>query len=183
MLPEVLEHRTSWGDVAQWGAIGGLVGGIAMAMLLMIVSLASGADFWHPLYLFAAPFNPAWAHATGFAIAPLLAGMLLLLFMSALFGVIFALLVRFAMPKPVSLTVAVILGMVWGLILLVVMTFGIVPGVDPALVRGMMSSGGMFVWWIVAHLVYGGVLGAVFAESTAASLPAPNTRFGPQMAS
>jgi hypothetical protein len=183
MLPAQLEHRSSWGNVVEWGAIAGLVGGLAMAMLMMIVSLVDGSGFWTPLYLIAATFHRSWAQASGFALAPMLAGMLLHLFNSALFGVIFAVCVRFVMPRPVSLRVAVILGVVWGLILLIVMTFGIAASVDPALPRALLADGGVFAWWLIAHLLYGGVLGAVFAESNAAQLPAPETRFGPQTGS
>jgi hypothetical protein len=183
MLPQQLERRATWGEVAEWGAISGVIAGIAMAMLLLIVNLARGVGVWRPLYLFAATFNPSWARASGFELAPLLVGMLLHLIVSTLFGAIFAVLVRFVLPTAVSLTVAAILGLLWGLALLVVMTFAITPGADPALVRAVMHDGGAFIWWVVAHLLYGGVLGAAFAQTIAASLPSPTTRFGPQVAS
>lgn len=180
MLPSTLEHRASWADVIGWGAVAGLIGGIAMAMLLMIVGLARGADFWSPLYLMAAFFNPAWAHLTGFAIGPLLAGMLLHLFGSALFGIIFAVLVRFVLPKPVSLAVAILLGLAFGLFLLLFITFAILPGVDVPLVHAVTHDGASFAWWIIGYLVYGGILGAVFGESNAAELPSPISEFGPR---
>lgn len=183
MLSEQLERRASWGDVALWGAIAGLVGGIMMAMLLMIVDLVRGVGFWHPMYLMAAFFNPAWAHTSDFALGPLLAGFLLHLFNSALFGVIFALLVRFVLPKPLSLIVGVILGMAFALGLLLFNTFALLPGVDVALLRAVTATGGMFAWWIVAHLLYGAGLGWVFAESSAGELPSPISDFGPQPAS
>jgi hypothetical protein len=144
ILPEQLERRASWGDVALWGAVAGLIGGIAMAMLLMIVDLVRGLGFWTPMYLMAGFFNPAWAHSSGFAPGPLIAGVLLHLFNSALFGIIFAQLVRFVLPKPVSVTVGMLLALAFSLALLLFSTFALLPGVDVPLLRAVTADGGTF---------------------------------------
>jgi hypothetical protein len=63
-------------------------------------------------------------------------------------------------------------GMVWGLILLVVNQFIVLPLADPPL--GTATSG-IFGWWLVGHLMYGVVLGAIVG-ATLGNVYAPLTR-------
>jgi hypothetical protein len=60
------------------------------------------------------------------------------------------------------------------------MTFAVAAVVDVALVRAVMANAGIFAGWVVAHLLFGGVLGAVLAETAGDELPSPMSRFGPR---
>ncbi len=148
----------NWAAVVRWGLLAGLIGGIGMAMLMMIVTALAGMGFLVPLYAIAATFNRSWAMTHGFNGGPLLVGLMLHMVNSAIFGLIFTLLLRWVFPRALALPLAAVAGMVWGLILLFVNQLIVLPIADPPMVT---ATSGIFGWWLVAHLMYGVVLGAI----------------------
>ncbi len=147
-----------WGAAIGWGALAGLIAGMVMAMLMMVVTGLNGMGFLAPLYAIAATFNPSWAMTKGFDAAPILVGLMLHMMNSAIFGAIFALLARWLYPRALTLPLAAMAGMVWGLLLLVVNQFVILPAVDKPMAT---ATNGIFGWWLLGHLMYGIVLGMV----------------------
>ncbi|HUY75692.1 MAG TPA: DUF6789 family protein [Ktedonobacterales bacterium] len=160
----------SWGAIIGWGAIAGLVGGIIMAMFMMIVTALTGMGFLAPLYGIAATFNPSWAMTKGFDLAPILVGLMLHMVNAAVFGLIFTVLARRLFPRALTLPAAVVTGMVWGLIVLVVNQFAVLPLVDTPLAT---ATGSIFGWWLVGHLMYGVVLGVIAGATLGRRVRAP----------
>ena len=167
-------RSTGTGRTVAAGAIAGLIGGVVMAMVMMIVTALAGMGFLAPLYAIAATFNRSWAMAKGVDGGPLLAGLMLHMLNSALFGLLFTLLLRGIFPRALALPAAALAGMAWGLILLVVNQFIVLPLADPPLVT---ATSGIFGWWLVGHLMYGVVLGAIVG-ATLGNVHAPLTRTG-----
>jgi hypothetical protein len=142
-------------EAATAGAVAGIVGGVLMITWLMSHSGAVGAGFWLPLRL---------VGATAFGIDALLGGVLVLavglflhMVVSAAWGALFGL----VEPRQVTLGTGIALGMLWGMAVLIVMTYLVLPFVNPIMVeRVALMVGG----WIAGHLIYGACLGltAVF---------------------
>jgi len=150
------------------GVFGGLIGGIAMAMFMMVVTAVKGMGFFKPLYLIAATFHQAWAMQTGFALGPVLVGAVLHMMLSAVFGLVFVVALATVMRSSLSAPLWVIAGMVWGVIVLVVNQYVVLPIVDPAMTT---ATNGMLFWWVIAHLMFGLVLGAIATASIPAGSP------------
>jgi hypothetical protein len=148
-----------------------LLAGIAMAVLLMLVATALRKGFLTPLYLIAAPFTGADASTTSMAAAeagdPLLyapgavtLGALVHLTCSLLFGAVFAsLATRFQVAGPGVLAA----GVLYALAVMLAMSSVVLPlGAEVlgggAVVADMPAQLG-WATWIVAHVVFGLVLG------------------------
>lgn len=156
-------------DLLRRGIIGGLIGGMAMAMLIMIVTAARGMGFLKPLYLIAALFHQPWAMVSGVQIGPLLIGAMLHMVNAVIFGLIFVLVAEaIARGNRIGSSLGVAAGMAWGLVLLVVNQALILPLVDPAMAT---ATNGMMAWWVVSHLMYGLVLGVVMMVPLSAHSP------------
>lgn len=151
-----------WGDLARGGVVGGLAGGIILAMFMMIVTGLKGVGLLRPLYLVAATFHSQWAMVKGVEIFPILVGLMFHMMNSAIFGLIFALVLGAILrERSAVVTMWVVGGVVWGLILFIVNQYVILPLVDPAMAMGAAT---VLFWWIVAHLMYGFVLGVLVAS-------------------
>src|SRR6476646_4837324 len=71
------------------GAIAGLAGGVAMAVVAALLSASMGQDIWHePKRIAAIVYGPAALATSGFDPGPVLLGSLLHLIVSALLGAI-----------------------------------------------------------------------------------------------
>ncbi|GAC1431312.1 MAG: hypothetical protein NVSMB65_04820 [Chloroflexota bacterium] len=165
MVRQETGTRAATGDVVVQGALGGLVGGMIMAMIMMIVTAAMGMGLLRPLYLIAATVHQPWAMANGVALAPLIIGLMIHMLNSAIFGIIFVLLLRaVTRHSGVGAASGAVVGMAWGALVLVINQTVVLPLVDPAMAS---ATAGMLLWWTVSHLMYGLVLGAIVAHVTA----------------
>lgn len=153
---------THWGKVVGWGAIAGLVGGIVMAMMMMMVTALSGMGLLAPVYAIAATFNPSWAATRGFDLVPLLVGLMVHMMNSAIFGAIFAALLWRIAPRTLVSPVSLLSGMVWGALLLGFNQLIVLPALDKPL---LAATSGIFGWWLLSHLMFGAVLGALAAAT------------------
>ena len=168
---------STWGDLVRWGVIAGVIGGIVMAMIMMIVTAALGMGFLAPLYLIAATFHPAWAMTQGLQITPLLVGLMVHMVNSAILGVIFAVVLRWLFQRPLGVVTAAVAGMGWGLLIFLAMTYGVLPLLDSAMAHAITTNTALLIWWIVSHLMYGVVLGAIVG-ATVGSAVSPWARTG-----
>ena len=137
-------------DTGVWvrhGAIGGLIGGTVMAMVAMLYTLVAQGDLLAPLKQMGATFFRSDSGSAG----SLVAGLMLHMMMSVIFGIVFVLIVRGRATGFGPLIVAgmVFIGVEWA-----VARFVVLPVVDAPLVATFGAVGG-----IIAHAMYGAVLG------------------------
>jgi uncharacterized membrane protein YagU involved in acid resistance len=151
------ERRASFGaysfatDVLKPGALAGLFGGLLVAVFAVLASGNLGIYMLEPFRWIGASFQ-GMQPGTGAAV--LLFGLLLHGIMSALFGVLFAAIVR----RDLRIEIAMLIGMAYGAVLLVLMTFVVLPLVNPFLQAQVRLMEGP---WIIGHLLYGACLASV----------------------
>jgi hypothetical protein len=139
-------HRSS-APVA--GAVAGLIAGVLMAMWSMGYAAYQGLGFFLPLKLIAATFLGVNAIIGGFWV--LLLGVLIHLSVSAGWGVVFG-----ALARRLGVGASTALGGIYGLAVYLLMTFLVLPWIDPVMrarVEVTMTS------FLIAHLVFGIALG------------------------
>jgi hypothetical protein len=148
-------NRADTGRWAGMGIIGGVIAGIAMAMVAMVWTLLAGQGFWRPMDMIASILLGREAISGGFQMFPELVGMAIHMVLSAIFGLVFAAVVA---NTSWSSGVVVGVGLAYGLLLWIVNVLII----DAALIPAGLSLAPAPLM-IVVHLVYGLVLGLVAA--------------------
>ena len=138
------------------GAIAGLAGGVAMAVVAALLSASMGQDIWHePKRIAAIVYGPA-ALASGFDLGPVLLGTLLHLVVSALLGAIFGIVTRRWLHLTSDFGTPVMAGLVYGLLIWMAAYFVVLPLFNPALLEVYPPA------FIIQHVAYGVVLGLVY---------------------
>lgn len=142
------------------GAISGIIAGLVMAVVLMIHSQFIGNGFFTPVLAIAGTFFGVSALAGGFG--TVLTGLILHVIVSAVLGIIFAMIVN---PETSS-GYAFFGGLVFGIAVWAVMTYLVLPWANPVMRSEVLMHPGM---WAFCHLVYGGVLASTpyFERTTA----------------
>lgn len=130
------------------GALAGLIAGIVMAIVSMIVAATTGAGASMPLRGIAAALFGVDALVGGRGI--LLVGLMIHLAVSVVAGLVFA-----GIVGNVRTGVAFGAGIVYGIIIWAVNTFGILPAINPIMSARLAMMPGP---WFVFHLIYGGML-------------------------
>lgn len=148
------------GQFALAGVVAGLVAGIAMAMYAMLASATFlGQGVLTPLYAIASPLTGQRAMMASMrtwlyvSVGCIVLGLMIHMLWSAAYGVIFGVLARALHLAGVGVVVA---GMLYGMVVLLLMSFVVLP------VVGAGSMPGTVGWpsFTVEHLVFGMVLGA-----------------------
>jgi hypothetical protein len=132
-------------EVIGAGVVAGIIGGMLMAMIMMVATAAGGMGLLAPLRLIAATFYGKDAMAGG---GPLLVGLMVHMMNSMVFGVIFAWIAgsrRAALP-------ALMAGVAFGIAIWAVTTFGGLPMLNP-MMRERVAM--MPVAWFIAHMAFG----------------------------
>lgn len=139
------------------GAIAGLAGGVAMAVVAALLSASMGQDIWHePKRIAAIIYGPAALASSGFAPGPVLLGTLLHLLVSALLGAIFGIVTRRGLHLTSDFGTPVMAGLVYGLLIWMAAYFVVLPQLNPALLEVYQPA------FIIQHVAYGVVLGLVY---------------------
>jgi hypothetical protein len=141
----------------------GLIGGLVFAMWAMIVGIFT-SNLWAP------PQGIGQAVGIGhqghdFQIVPLIAGLIGHMMNSVILGAIF---IAVAMALRLRGVVLVVAGMVWGLIVYAVMYWVVLRGLLSATSGSFLSANPEWSW-VVGHLMFGAVLGALVAYGPFAS--------------
>lgn len=141
------------------GAIAGMIAGAVMAMYAMMASATFlHQGFFTPLYGIASPLTGSGAMKTSmqqgvyFTFGPALLGLVLHMMIAAVFGIIFALIVRAARLRGAR---AVALGLVYGLVVMGVMSAVVLPILGIGSMPGTIGLPS----FTMEHLLYGMVLG------------------------
>ena len=138
------------------GAIAGLAGGVAMAVVAALLSASMGQDIWHePKRIAAIVYGPA-ALAAGFDLGPVLLGTLLHLLVSALLGAVFGIVTRRGLHLTSDFGTPIMAGLVYGLLIWMAAYFVVLPLFNPALLEVYPPA------FIIQHVAYGVVLGTVY---------------------
>jgi uncharacterized OsmC-like protein len=129
------------------GAIGGILGGVMMAVWLMFILWLTGIGFWTLLNLISNTFWRAAPLGDTFSGPAVIIGLVVHVLMSLLFGSLIAI-AAWWLPGPRSLIIAA--GALFGPSLWLVMQYGIWRAVDPAAAQVITP-------WVfaVAHLIFG----------------------------
>lgn len=139
------------------GAIAGLIGGLAMAIVGAIISASLGGDIWlEAKQIAAVVYGPAAAAQPGFAAGPVLVGTLLHLIVSTALGALFSIVTRRIFHLTSEFGTLLMAGLIYGMLIWLVSYFAVLPLINP-LLRETYAPG-----FIVQHLVYGAVTGLVY---------------------
>jgi len=139
------------------GAIAGLAGGVAMAVVAALLSASMGQDVWHePKRIAAMIYGPAALASSGFDLGPVLLGTLLHLLVSALLGAIFGIVTRRGLRLTSDFGTPVMAGLVYGLLIWMAAYFVVLPLLNPTLLDVYPPA------FIIQHIAYGVVLGLVY---------------------
>lgn len=140
------------GEAIWYGAIAGVVAGIAQGMLVMAYTLMARSDALLPLKeIGALVTRPNWQTNTS-----ALVGLLIHMMFTAALGIAFGLMV--VILNLDGLGLLAIVGMGVGLVDWIIARYVVLPAVDPVLLDVFATPMGL-----VGHLMYGLVLGVVFA--------------------
>lgn len=127
----------------------GLIAAVIMALVAMIRAAAGGLGFWLPMKNIAALFSGVDALIAGGSAA--VVGIIVHLIIGAVAGGIFGLLAG----NRLNVFTALIAGLVWGVLVWAVNTWLILPWANEVMLNRVMVAP---VWWLVYHLVFGGLL-------------------------
>jgi hypothetical protein len=140
--------------MAYWlaGLIGGIVAGVAMAMVAMMLMPVVGRALMTPVKLMAGTVEGERAMDGG--PGTLMTGMMIHMMMSLILGVIFGAIMGALVIH--TLGALIIAGVIWALIVFVVAQFMALPIIDRLMAERMSP-------WVfgMAHLVFGVVLGVM----------------------
>lgn len=139
------------------GAVAGLVAGLAMAIVAMIVTAVIGGDIWLEAKAIAAPFFGPTVMRPGFEAGPVIVGTIIHFATSALLGAIFSIIKRRILKLPSDLGVPVLAGLIYGFFVWGIAYFLVLPVLNRFLLGQYAPA------FIIQHLVFGVVLGLVYA--------------------
>ena len=140
------------------GALAGLGGGMAMALIGALLTHALDQDRWLQLKVNASLIlGPAAATQSGFVAGPIVLGLLLHLAMAALLGALFELAMRRIARLVPGDGFPEVAGLAYGLLIWLVAFFVVIPVASPLLLQIYAPA------LIIQHLVYGAVTGLLYA--------------------
>ena len=143
-------------DRVKLGVAGGIVGGMAMAMWMMLYYLATNRGFWKPVgYIGHVVLRTGSVNAAG----PIVAGVVIHMMMSMVLGALIA------QVLPADRLLGMAVGVMGSLVVWLVLQFGFLNLVDKAAFHGLVP------WAFgVGHVMYGAGLGLIAVPSAS---PAP----------
>jgi hypothetical protein len=140
------------------GALAGVGGGLAMALIGALLTHALDQDSWLQLKVIASlVLGPAVAAQSGFAAEPILLGALIHLAAAALLGALFEVLMRRIARLPSDYGIPEVAGLAYGLLIWLVAFFAVIPAVIPLLLQIYAPA------LIIQHLVYGAITGLLYS--------------------
>lgn len=135
------------------GVVAGIVGGLAVSLFMLLMSLTSGRDIWRGMKVAGAPFTGEQAMEPGFDAPTVIVGLLSHFAVSIVWGVLFAL-VFFGLSKVGTMFA----GVFWGFIVWITMFYVVLPMVR----MGDITRSTPVSLAILEHVLFGIVVAAAF---------------------
>jgi hypothetical protein len=139
------------------GAIAGIGGGIAMAIVGWLIALATGTDVWLTPKLIAVAAGGPEVVRPGFELGPVFAGTIMHLIASAVLGAIFGIVTRRIMRLPSGFGIPLVSGFIYALAVWFVAYFMVLPFMNPALLTIYAPA------FLIQNLTFGVVMGMIYA--------------------
>ncbi len=139
--------------ISSGGAVAGLIGGAAVSLLVAVASALHGQDVWSGVKVAAYPFMGNRVLSPGFDAAACALGLLAHFGVSVVWGLLFAGL-AFGLPRWATVG----FGAVWGLLVLFVMSYLVLPLAGAMRVEELMKVRPA----VLEHLTFGVALGLGF---------------------
>jgi hypothetical protein len=154
--PAVYEERPGVFSNAMLGGAAGFITGILVAIAAMLhTGIAGPEEAWLPMKLVAGTWGGVDVLVGGGA--TIAVGLATHLGVATGWGVLFGLLT--ARLRHWMLTI--IAGFLYSGVVWIVMTWGFVPWLNPTMAARINVQ--PYWWWWVLHIIYGGILGIIFA--------------------
>lgn len=136
------------------GAVGGVAGGVLMALWSMMAMWLTGAGFWTALNLIAHTVFASVPLDAAFSLPALVIGVIVHIVMAIMFGVLFASLMTPATGRTPTTATSAFSGIAYGIAIWLVMQFLVWSAADAV-------AASAFTPWIfgVGHVIYGLTLG------------------------
>jgi len=139
------------------GALAGLGGGVAMAIVAALISVSIGQDIWHePKRIAVIVYGQAAIAEPGFVLGPVLVGTLLHLAVSAALGALFGIVTRRWLRLTSDFGTPLLAGLIYGMLIWFVAYFVVLPILDPSM-REIYAPA-----FIIQHIAFGAVLGLLY---------------------
>ncbi len=135
-------------EVVAAGALGGLIGGVGMALFATIWDAGMGLGFWTPIRAIAATLLGRDAITSGGG--PILLGLVIHFAVSIVFGIIYAAIT----PREVPPAASIAFGLFAGLTILVVMSLVVLPILNPVARARLMWGAPQSLPVIVAFVIH-----------------------------
>lgn len=140
--------------------VAGVAAGIVMAMFAMVVAALTDHGLWAPPRAITALVFGTQNAGIGFATGPVVAGMMVHMMLSGMFGVGYALVIGFTTSR-LALGVQALIGMMLGVALWAVNTYVLAGFLNG---REVFTSA-MPVWaWFAGHVMFGVALGLLYGS-------------------
>jgi hypothetical protein len=139
------------------GALAGLAGGLAMALVGILISFSLGGDIWLEAKQIAAlVYGTSIVKQPGFIAGPVLVGTMLHLLVSAALGALFGIVTHRMLHLTSEYGTPLLTGLIYGMLIWMVAYFIVLPFLNPLLLETYAPA------FIFQHLVYGAVTGLFY---------------------
>ena len=149
---ETVEHNEAR-DVTRGGLIAGLLAGSVLSLVMTVLHIATGQDLWIGMKLAGYPVLGEEALQPGFEPVPVIIGLLCHLTMSAVWGILFGIMV-YRMSRPAT----VVFGVFWGVVVWLAMYYLVLPVVGAGALARAVPIG----FATLEHVLFGLVLAIGF---------------------
>lgn len=155
--PTLMGRWTLPDVVGLGGAVAGFLAGAVMVLLSPILSWLNGISLWEPPRLIAATvLGPAALTGTGFAIQPVLIGLIVHMITSVVLGIIFGIVLNRVLHLTTDFGLPIYVGLSYGLIVFFVAYFILLPFLNPMLRENYIPS------LVAQNVVFGMCLGIFY---------------------
>lgn len=139
------------------GAVAGLAGGLAMAVVAALISFSIDGNIWlESKQIAAIVYGPAVAETPNFAPGPVIIGSFIHMLVAVLLGALYGILSRRVFKLPSDFGTPVLTGLIYGMVVWMVAYFVALPLVNPTLLETYAPA------FIIQNIVYGVVTGLVY---------------------